>query len=107
MAQLQVGDKVLVGYRYSKEVHTIVRVTDKSAFSETERFSREYGAYIRQFGGSQYCTLATAKQEQDIKDENKRNTLAAELSNIKFYNLSLDQLNAILNIIKPQTNGTI
>lgn len=102
MAQLQVGDKVLVTYTYSQEVHTIVRVTDKSAFSETERFSREYGAYIRQFGGSQFCTLATEKEVQDIKDKSLRNLLAGELSKVNFYTLSLDQLNAILNIIKPQ-----
>lgn len=102
MAQLQVGDKVLVGSRYHQEVHTIIRVTEKSAFSKTGRFNREYGAYIKQFGGSQFCTLATAKQEQDINDKNKRNALAVKLSNTNFYTLTLDQLNQILNIIKPQ-----
>ena len=105
MAQLQVGDKVLVGYRYSQEVHTIVRVTEKSAFSKTSRFSREYGAYIKQFGCSQFCTLATEKQVQDIKDKSLRNLLAGELFKVNFYNLTLDQLNAILNIIKLNNNA--
>lgn len=111
MAQLQVGDKVYVSSRHGQAIHTIDRVTEKTAFSGDWKYKREYTNSIQAIGVNIWsATTAKIATPELVKKVEERAAYAEAYTAVKNANirhLTLDQLNAILNIIKPQTNGTI
>lgn len=111
MAQLQVGDKVHIDGKWNERIVTIDRVTDKRAFSGTMQFNREYEKSITMFGLDKWdtttCRFATPEIVAQVRHKAAKAKAYNEVKNADIRHLALDQLNAILNIIKPQTNGTI
>jgi len=111
MAQLQVGDKVYIDNKWSESIVTIDRVTDKRAFCGKMQFYREYENHVRKVGVVKWdtttCKIATAEIISDMKYRSAKARAIKAVKDANINHLTLDQLTAILNIIKPQTNGTI
>lgn len=106
MAQLQVGDKVYVDNKWSESIVTIDRVTDKRAFSGSMQFYREYENHVRKVGVDRWdtttCKIATTELINKVRYNAAKVRAIKAVRDANINHLTLDQLNAILNIIKPQ-----
>lgn len=106
MNKLKVGDKVAARkYNRIGSIYEITRVTATQAISGTTRFKREYGndERIRKVGETYYDPsfwLLTPELESEMALRELRETVRATLDKFSVAELTTDQLNQILNLIK-------
>lgn len=99
LENVKVGDKLLVRTRYGEDIETVERITPTLVVTKTRRFRKIDG---NESGSSAwFYTFAKPATEEDverIRENKKRNILAAKCNGIRFETLSVSQLEGILEI---------
>lgn len=99
LANVRVGDKLIVHTRYNQFIETVERITATLVITKTHRFRKSDGAAPGSDSWNILCACeATPEKLEAYNKKVKRKNLIKDCENIKFPDLSDTQLEKILEI---------
>lgn len=102
----KVGDKLYVSRPHSKSaIETVERITPTLVITKSHRFVKKTG-YAQGNSAWYFATarLATPADVERVRRESRRNELVTQCASINFHNLSVTQLEQILEIANNKTS---
>lgn len=96
---LQPGDKVICEGRYHKDIYVVERVTKNYVIVKGHKFRKTDGNSTgSDFWSRDWITPLTPELEYQYQQEIKQQQLCAQVKRIAFESLTVNQLQAILDI---------
>lgn len=99
LENVKVGDKLLTSHNYGESIEIVERITETLVITKHYRYGKKDG-YAKGMNRYSYRRAKPATEEdvERIRENNKRNILAAKCNGIRFETLSVAQLEGILEI---------
>lgn len=103
LENIKVGDKLFVYIRYQEQIETVTNMTETLAITDGHRFRIKDGMAIPTDKWiNTYAMPATPEDIESVEKENVRRENIMFCDTADFSNLTYEQLERIVNIIKSE-----
>ncbi|MBD5414871.1 MAG: hypothetical protein HDR46_01150 [Bacteroides sp.] len=101
LENVKVGDKLYVSNRFFEDIEIVERITQTLVITKKHRFVKKSG---RLYGSDSWNTIyarpATAQDELNIRDKQRRAELIHACKNINYEAFTTPQLESIISFMK-------